>query len=52
MIIEGALLEFITVVVPSIEEAARSIIHLETRGRQFADDDLSEDDDFSSDSRA
>ena len=47
MIIEGALLEFDTVILPSIEEAARSIINLETLGRQAAlefSDDLSDDD--------
>lgn len=47
MIIEGALLEFDTFVVPSIEEAAKIIINLETRGSQTAlefSDDLSDDD--------
>lgn len=47
MIIEGALLEFDTVILPSIEEAARSLINLETHGRQAAfefSDDLSDDD--------
>lgn len=49
MIIEGALLEFDTLVVPSIEQAAKTIINLETLGHQAAlefFDDLSSDDDF------
>jgi len=47
MIIEGALLEIDTVIVANIEEAAQSIINLETLGRQAAlefSDDLSDDD--------